>query len=287
MRRDQPTPQDPDVEASRAELDALEGHKAKAQAGVLTLAENKNRLESDYDERKREIEDELLVSRREADIEKEHLHDEVSAILSAKEKLEHRGSELRNENAALGEANGKLREDVRQSEMKKGEVFGIVAELQKQERELRALVTALEPQVDGLTHRKQTLERDITRLEISKVNTTRDLAEVRDEDNRARIDHHAWLTTRKNERETIMKELSEMRAEVEKLITLRDEVRALEAKAEKINADCDERESGANERMANATKLEQHVQEKLESLKALESQFTTEHLARFGYRKTE
>lgn len=37
----------------------------------------------------------------------------------------------------------------------------------------------------------------------------------------------------------------------------------------------------------NAARLEQHVDKKLVHLKEIEKQFTTEHLARFGYQKTE
>lgn len=287
MRRDQPTPQDPDVEASRAELDALEGNKVNAQAEVLGIAENKKRLESDYEERKREIEDELLVARREADIEKKHLHDEEIVLRTQHDQLRLKSSVLRSENAAFAETNTKLVETVQQNQAKKEETLGIIAELQSHERELRASVTTLEPQVNGLTQSGNDLQRDITRLEISKVNSNRELIDVRDENNKSRIDHHAWLTTCKSEREALATELSGMKSEVERLIPLRDEARMLQTKAEKINADCNVRETSANERMANATKLEQHVQEKLESLKALESQFTTEHLARFGYRKTE
>lgn len=285
-RRDiRTTTQDPDVEKSRAELESIEGRKASAQAETLAVAENKKRLESDLGKSKETLEAEIEAKRTElADAEKTHqirmtqITSEEQVALRARDRAVEAKDQAEKDNqtaqATLAETKGK------------NDTLALnVVALVKEEKRLKDSIGHLSPQV-------RILEKKLDKLtsELSDINKkiaaaqTEHSASIPAYEEEKRV--HAELLANKNVKIAEVNAAANELAEVKKKISdANQELTEVQKKRAEHETAMQKREEEINTRNANASRLEQHVDEKLETLKKLEDKFSTEHLARVGYQK--
>lgn len=285
-RREQTTTQHPAVEAAHTDLASLEGQKNTVQAEILDSAENKKRLETDYEDRKREIEDDLAIRRREGDIEREKLENQNIPLKAENNRLEQSNSELKKEVATLGTTASSLTEQIGRKEIEREKLISSVGELVNTKIALQKEVNEITPEADALQSKVSLLTKDATELEAKKQTLTHEVTALETKHDSV-SKSHIVVTTARNEAQ---KELTDLEKKIsaakELLATTQNDFIEVERKSGEIVVEAAGKLKEANERLGNAHKLELHVDEKLSHLKELESHFTTEHLARFGYKKT-
>lgn len=290
MRRDKTTPQTPDVEASRAELDALAGSKDTVQAEFLVVAEDKKRLESEYETRKREISDDLAIVRRETDIEKGKLLTDNASLKKENEQLGHDNRSLRSDSAVLGETYAKIQSDIRDAETKLGTLRADVKKLSDERIQLSQNIELLSPELQTLTSALTNGRAELRGIELAKLQTTEKLGALAADHASKGAEHTDFVAKNKAEREEADRTLTDVKNQIvikrDELKDVTDKVAELEATITAYREEFTKKDLEITKRMGDASRLETHVDEKLQSLKTLESAFTTEHLARFGYTKT-
>lgn len=286
-RRDQPTPQDPAVEESHAELSILEGNKNAVQTETLSIADNKKRLEVDYGDRKRQIEDELTLKRREADLEKEALEKQNLNLKTEGQSVAQENQKVRAENAGYSAAAVIIKDSIARDEKTKEALTTSVKALTVSKNELQTSVNDLTPKVAELTKKVELLTADVTSLEKRKKDAI-DGHVAKAAALEAVTKSHDTLVMKRDEKQTEVNELDKTIAEKrEELAKATSSVAEAELQVAAHRKEMFEKDKDSSERAARAARLEQHVQGKLEDLKEIEKQFTTEHLARFGYKKTQ
>jgi chromosome segregation ATPase len=280
--------QHPDVEALQAELAVLEGQKGIILNEVLAISADKKRLTEEFDAEKVRIDEELAQKHREGGAELEILD---RAIATAREQKT--TAELEAENARkVADALNTVR-DTHQAAVAALTTTQEAIATQTEElsrlivsKELKGQIAQHTEALTSLKEMAQAVETEIAanqeQLRLISADVTHTLGlfdELKAE--------HGKMGEHK---ETLVKELGEVLDQVTKrsevLAGINGKIADIETQVADHTAAMEAKEAAITERMANAARLEAHVDEKLQHLKELENRFTTEHLARMGYTKT-
>ena len=284
MRRIQSTPQDPDVEESRAELEHLEGKKNTAQTDVLAIAENKKQLEADFEESKKRLDTQITEKKEEFQRVTNSFSKLVLITTASQKEAELARDKAIEERKHAEKDLETIRMDVASSTGKKESVDELVKSLTSIEQRLRSSIAHLAPQERTLEVRKAKLSHEVADLE-------KKVAELIDSYSRTHATHvseqhaHEELKASRGTVESDLNGAKDRLAQIkEEITTSESALTDVQKKRAEHEAEMQKRESAANERMANATHLEQRINVKLEQLKDAEKEFTVEHLARIGYK---
>lgn len=275
---------DPDVEASRAELDTLEGAKNTAQQDVLVIAENKKRLESDKEETIKRLDDEIAGRQKDSE-DASIAHAQLISRLSKEKEDAEKARDTAVQNKETAEQDAVTAQKQAADEIDKKKVItDSIAALMTQEAAIRRSVKNAALDLERDETRSTEVKKELADIE-AKLMATKDEHNSSVESFASEKKEHETLLTSK---EAKQKEITILDASITdkntKLTALTAEVTILENKRSEHETVMKQREDDANKRMANATNLEQRVDGKLEQLKEAEKEFTTDHLARMGYR---
>lgn len=286
-RRDLPTSEDKDVEASQAELAVLEGKKNQTQEETLAVAKNKQELEDAFAAAKKQLDEELQAKRAthaKALDDMEQKHRNIEMALSTIESVH---TMTKEETARLEAACNGAKE----------ELLGIQDLLAKDKAEVTRLGILKHNLEEGIKDYRTDLRELNEKIEPLKKEHADLLITWR-----STSESNAALTGNMLRSQEVLNKIKE---EAEGLTTTLvalgkriDEKKELLFAANGELIDVQKKVSDHKQAMAaldaeistkagNAARLEQHVDKKLTHLKEIEKQFTTEHLARFGYKKTE
>jgi chromosome segregation ATPase len=280
----------PDVEALQAELAALEAQKHTVQTEMLGIATDKKRLHEEFEADKAKLDEELAQAHRNGGAELEILDEAIATAKTGKQQAEREFEEAQSKaralegvHAAHSEATNQLASTQEAVKVAEKELAQLVAVRQEAEKAIasyrfsfeelavqkKALAATLAQQKTDVEHVSG--EHDALKISLYEVQQI-----------------HADYTARKEgaavELDGIRGQINERlaaRTELESEITVLGKQKAVHA------AEMAEKDAGITERAARASRLEALVDEKLQHLKELENRFTTEHLARMGYSKTE
>lgn len=282
--------QHPDVEALQAELAVLGGQKGIILNEVLAISADKKRLTEEFDADKARLDEELAQKHREGGAELEILDKAIATAKAQTAEAEREAAAARQTadslatvHAAHEEATAQLSSIWEAIQTRSGEV----ARLTAAEEELRGTIAQHTEALATLKEDAQAIEAEIAdnqehlRLIAAEVAHTIGLFdELKAE--------HGKLGTHK---EALVKELGDVLDQVTKrseaLAGINGQIADIEKQVAEHTAAMAEKEAALNERIGKASRLEAHVDEKLQHLKELENRYTTEHLARMGYAKTE
>lgn len=290
MRRDMNTTKDPDVEASQAELHDLEGAKSTVQTELLETAEGKQRLEESFEVRKREIEDELAIRRREAEIEKEAIDRGVLASLEEKKGIDKTIETLKGNIVSLSEEETSLQIRVRECNETTVKASNDMVRLTAQRDTLQEEVDPLLATVTEAQKKFDILTADVEILEERKKTLTEDTSVLATSYSETKIAHDTLSVTYEANKKEAATEIEKLDALVSEkkteLIAATSNLETVQKDTEKTIKESQEKEDLANKRLESATRLEATVDMKLEHLREVEKAFTTEHLLKYGYKKT-
>lgn len=279
------------VETTRAELNTIDGNKRGVQIELDSIIENKRRIEKEYEARRREITDDLAIVKRESEMERDKLLAVNFDLKRDSEKLAEQNRVIRVATAALNETHSAIERDSSQARSKLGI---LIADIEKSRSELSQIkqgIDLLSPELQTLTNALTNGRAELKGVELAKLRTTEKLSTLDAEHSTKSADHEEFVRTNTSEKGARTAELSDIQSQIavksSELKVVSAKVAELEATVTAYRDEFEKKDAEITTRMKAATNLETHVQEKLESLKTLESAFTTQHLARFGYKKTE
>lgn len=285
MRRPQTVAHDPKVEASRAELDIIEGQKNTAQVGVLAIAENKKRLEANFEETRTHLDTEISARKKElAAFDKTH-----KERMGTYEKEERDARDARDEAAIAQKSAEKDLEGVQASigeqQDKKKSIDESVKSLEATEKHLHASIAHLAPGLRVVENKSAKAAQELAKLKLKIVDLEAKYAEQAVL-NATEYQEYESLKGQKTKREEEIAYLDKIFAEISKKIWEGEE-RLVKVQNEHSlhEQEMVKREDMVNERLGNATRVEIRVDQKLDQLKQAETEFTTEHLTRIGYKK--
>lgn len=284
LRTQTQTTTTPDVEDSRAQLEFLEGQKKSTQDEMLGVAADKQRLESERSEIIKRLDAEILQKQKELkDIES--AHQKVLAVHTKEKYDAELGSDTaRKECTVIEQERDALKKEINALLAVKTGHSSSLAALRKQQSDVQYSVDLLKNEERQHKDRIEVLRRQRSSEEKLLAETEEKHANAKSAFNFEK-DAHQSLTAGKAEKEKEIIRLTEVRSERQA------EIRVFEAtlgelekqKTDRV-AEVAEQDRSSNERLRNATLLEQKVDAKLAQLKEFESHFTTEHLARVGYK---
>lgn len=285
-RREQiQTPIEPDVEASQAELARLKGEQESVQTATLAVAENKKKLESDYEAAKKRLDDELEQKRADTDREIKALDAATVRAKGAREKAE---QDLASAKDALKHAERELDETRTEAQKATATLNTAKADAKRLSAQCVALETKMEDckaSLPGLESKKKVLESEISLLgqmiEKAKSDREADTAAMA-----ARQAEHELLGTTKVAREAELKAISEQTNEAKtELARAKESLIEIQKQANAQTTAMQTEKEARDVAVGNASRLEKRVDQKLSTLRELEKEFNTEHLARVGYKK--
>lgn len=281
--------QDPDLEAVRLEREHEEGQRDVAQNESISLGERNKQLEASYESRKRDIEDDLAIKRREAEIEKQKIADETLESRNEKATLESGNAVLRGEKATLIATNDTLVEQNYKEEARK--------------ERLTTDNTTFANELADIKKQLETLLPELTQVQKSIAEGRGELANVTERKQKASDEHDEFIKKSSEEVSKKTKDYNDLcdvhvvktkqivsldtqlADKTAQLNTATQKLSEVQTSADTIHVAADKRDKESNERLGNASRLEKLVDAKREQLMEIEKAFTTEHLARIGYKK--
>lgn len=287
MGRRNETTKDTETEVASSELEHIENTKHTVQSEVLTIADQKKRLEESYGERKREIEDDLAISKRQAEQEKESLSGQNVTLKNENTKLEQANIELRAKNSNLVSERDVLVKDIERSKVELEKLKSGIVPLVEEKKELQKSINDLSPKLAVMQERYSILNRDVIDLEKRKKMIIDDHAVNIAGLKKVTDSHNALVIARDSKQKEVDDIDALLKDKKEALDKSKIEVSDFERIIIHFKQEMDKKTEETNTKMKNAANLEIHVDEKLTHLKEIEKQFTNEHLARMGYKKTE
>jgi chromosome segregation ATPase len=283
MRRIQSTQQDPDVEESRAELEHLEGKKNMAQTDVLAIAANKKQLETDFEEAKQRLDTQIKAKREElkkAEVDTVKFSQVVATSKKEAELARDKAIEDRKQADKDLEV---VKTAVASQTGKKESLDNLITSLTSIEQRLRSSIAHLAPQERTLEVRKVKLAQEVTDLEKKVSGLIASHAETQAVYTEKQREHEALIVVKESIKKEIA-QMSESLASQSRLLSMGgNELMDIQKKRAEHETAMQQRESAANERMANATRLEQRIDFKI--AKAIHDGYlkgTTESLASKG-----
>lgn len=285
--RRQTISQTPDVEASQAEFAALESEKRKVQEETLAIAKNKQELEAAFKESAAKLDEELHIKR--------------TAHAQALDDMEQKHRNVEAALTMISEVQGLAMTQTKKFEAERDDI-------KKEVAELNGSVAGSKAEVNRLVLLKHNLNESIADARTDYKDITSKITFKAAELNGLEAKLSALKNAHAEFMPQVTAEVNAHKALVEEVAGLQTTLRALEIKIEdkqkelsSVNGELmdvqkqvsghkqsmAEREAEATTKAGNASRLELHVDKKLNHLKELEKQFTTEHLARVGYQKTE
>ena len=284
MRRVQSTTQDPDVEESRVELEHLESKKNTAQTDVLAIAANKKQLETDFEEAKQRLDTQIeakKVELRKAEVDTVKFSQVVAASKKEAELARDRAIE---EHKQADKELDIVRAAVAEQKGKKEALDEVIKSLTSIEQRLRSSIAHLAPQERTLEVRKVKLFKEVVDLEKKVGGLMASHAEKQAVYAEKQHEHEALIAVKESTKKEIAQMSESLASQSRLLSTGGNELMDIQKKRAEHETAMQERESAANERMANATHLEQRINVKLEQLKQIEQKFAVDSLARTGYK---
>lgn len=280
----------PDVEVVQAEVAVLEGQKKTLQNETLGIAADKKRLIEEGEAAKARIEEEVARKHREGGAELETLDNEIARMRLEKEKLEKTIEEakvLASTHPRIVMAHTDAREALEKTEKDLASKRTELAALLGTEKELGRTVAGHQSLISSIEKDTEALDSKVSEatVALAQKNIERTELETLLGDLRATCAHlekEKGLKTQELDRH-----LSGINERLGARLTLENDIAALEKRMAEKEGAIKEQDAALSERMGAAARLETHVNDKLVHLKELENRFTTEHLARMGYQKTE
>lgn len=275
------------VEASQAELAVIEGAKNTAQDAVLSIAANKKQLEADFETAKKKMDEELTLKREQATAEIRKLDETIAA----------KKAEV---NAATQVATIVI-EETKQLETTRDIVQKQLTESNEKLSAANTEVSRLAVLQHNLNDSVKDIRGDYKDAETKLIGVNKELSEVTAKVTELAGSHDRLLSSVTVYKSDISKfeEItksysvahkkldSEIQTKIAQKATLDTEVIEVQKQVSQHKQDMAARDAESTTRAGNAARLEQHVDAKLKHLKELEKAFTTEHLARGGYKATE
>ena len=283
-RKESQTNQDPDLEALQSEKENVEGQKNTLQTEVLGIAQNKKELEANFENAKNHLQDEF-------DLKKQTLEKEIAdlEVRCATLRLKIKGAEEESEQAINEKNKVVVDKEFHQNEYTRikteSEKENVVhTKLLQENKILTENIVISKSELERYTKEKNTFLKEIFDLKKVKgevfeenVIAEKKLADAREELVKITRKQNEVLEETVIENQSLEKVQKQVSDEQIKLLDIQKKVSEHESQMQK-------RESEVNEKMGNLSRLEIRVDSKLEQLKEIKKEFTTEHLARMGYK---
>lgn len=283
--RHKQTSQDPDVEASQAELAALENRKSKTQEELLALFDEKKKFVADFEDLKKKTIEEMAAKRAVNaksidDMEQKHRNIEMAltTIESVQKMTIEESVKLEAHRDALKKEVGELTETrvKEEKELKRlGEEHSTVKDtIKTTHNELKDLHFKLEPK-----------KTELKEIEAKVAAHTKEYADLSgsvagyQEDVSKLIELKTKLA---KEVDGYNREIGDKQSGLAKA---ESDLSEIEKKAADHKVYIDKATIDINNRLEAAGRLEQLVDGKRDHLKQLEALFSTERLAKYGYKK--
>lgn len=276
---------DPDVEQSAAELARLQGEQSTVQTATEAIAGNKKKLEEDFAEASKRLAEELAAKRDEASrlikVYRQQIEqmatDRDNATIEAQKARDSADTErkaladVRAQASILAQDASRLREDIK----------GLITDKEALSKENKSLTL----NVKALEDERKDLGGKITDLKWTLNGTNSTLAVRNGDLERAKNEHEA-LDSSKTDKVDAVNALSRQINDKKTAITkAQEDLIALQKQAADQTAAMQKEKEERDQQVGNAARLEQRVDQKLNQLREAEKEFTTEHLARIGYKK--
>lgn len=282
MRREQIAGVDPDTEAARIEIAAIEGDKTNLQSTIDEMASNKKRMEADFEVAKKKIDDELIQKRKETDEEKLRLSATNDTLRRSNSELEVSNFSLNATARNLADLEGVLKSSVTKLTAAKEQLEIDIKNAKESFSDLDKKISDKATEHFNLSAKYVLLSKDVSELEAKKietgtahVNLQADVAMARSslkgltDAKKTTEDAHAGVKT---ELEDARKLLSNVNDEVfraqRELATYREQKR--------------QEEADMATKAGNLSRLEVAVDAKMLLFKEAKAHFTTEELLRMG-----
>lgn len=285
--RDRRTAKDPDVEASQVELAAIAAEKETKQGEVLAIAQNKKELEQAFEESKVKLDAELTAKRESSAIEIAALDKIIAAKKVEAEVLEKENVNMRSFNGALKTEGESLRSYLAR---KREELSTITTAIDTHTQTGKKILTDIKTckdELEALVKNKEAaelgcknIEQKLKELHLSHSAKSDELSSATTEFKQL-LEHKAIASAGLRDIELKISDKKDV------LSVLNQEEISIQKKISEQKEFIAKQDADSTLRMGNAARLEQHVDKKLSDLKAVEAHFTTEHLARIGYKKTD
>ena len=162
-----------------------------------------------------------------------------------------------------------------------------ISRLKAVEQKLRESVTGLTHDVVDLQEKIAPLEKELPALGAKIKSATENLNSIVGRTANQKEAHDTFVAHKAKLEADVAQLSKELENKTKQKANLDIELIDTQKKIAEHKQQMTDRETEANTRAGNAARLELHVNEKLAHLKELESHFTTEHLARTGYKKTD
>lgn len=285
MRRENPQlAEDQEIVDSREALEEIEGKKSIANAEVLLIADNKKRVEAEAQKRLEGLDQEIEAKQKESREASERHRQllatniaEIEQIHKDRDAAQGNAIDARRETTELDAANIEKRQE-------KEALTASVMTLTAQESAIKSSIKTLELSLEHDKERSVTVKAELAVAEIKLATTNADHARVVPEYEAEKTVHESLKAIRDGRTAENTRLDGEILEKAKKRDALTTELATIERHKIEIETIAIARDAESNVRMSNATKLEQKVDAKLMQLKEFESHFTTEHLARVGYK---
>lgn len=283
-RREQTKDTDPDVEASRMELQTLEGQKNNAEREREAIHKSKEQLEKDFVEASSTISQKLEVARENAANQIRKICADIAEAESEKTASISRAATIQSETSRLQTTFDNLKTDVEKAIKVLADIQQDHERVTKQHISLVSQVGLCKSLLTDLESKKQELLNDISekRAAAIRLHNSHDSLDESLQDKRQTL---AALDAQILEAVQVIKNKQSDLGEANLILpVLKDQIVDLKKQATEHTVAMQKEKSERDMQMGNLARLEKRVDEKFASLKALEGEFTIEHMARVGYK---
>lgn len=275
----------PDVEEARAELDVIEGNKKAAQNEVLVIAADRKRVEEERNDTIARLDTEIETKQKESrDAMATHVK-LVGGFVTARYEAEEARDKALADKQVAEESRDLLRREVTVLSTSKISLSTTLEAQSKRQKDLEYSIDALKNEErrekDRLdTTRRQRINEEDLYEEATKKHIVAKIAL-----NKEKQDHEDLTITRADKEQAIIRLDEVMTAKRAEIAQLTTDIADLQKKKSDQEKEIVERDRDSNERMHNATLLEQTITRKLQDLKDIENHYAVGELAKAGYKR--
>lgn len=284
-RRNPTTILDSDTEEARIELERIEGHKNAMQTEVLGIAQNKKELVTSFEDAKVRLNSEFEQKKSSFNSEIKMLEDRINVLKVEKSKAEKVGEQANTESQKMLVIKENIKTDIAKLTTEQQQNNSNKVSLVKSINELESQLKQLKSDFDNFSNIKSDLVKEIKEKTDEKSKLAKDILESEGLVSKYTSDINVLVEQHKHalsDSDSSKKSLEEIQP---KLSVANAELLDTQKKKVELEQKMQERENDVNKRMGDLTRLEVVVDGKMVQLKELEQHFTTEHLARGGYKK--
>lgn len=284
--RRQRTAVNPTVEASQAELAVIEAAKNTSQGEVLSLAANKKQLEADFEVAKQKLDAELALKREQFNVEILLLEGSLATKKAEIEIATKKSIEVTEETKQLETTRNTVQKQLTESNEKLSAANTEVTRLMVLQHNLNDSIKDARTDYKDAETKLVASNKDLADILVTVKSATENNATIVNNIFNNNDTYKKLLYAKQEVEETLSKLDKELQTKIDQKAALDADLIEVQKQVSQHKQDMATLDAESATRAGNASRLEVHVDGKLKHLKALEKEYTTEHLARGGYTKT-